>query len=40
MIKEHSKDFYENIVSYDSWYKIFSKFIINENVSLHNRKLN
>ena len=40
IVKEHSKDFYENIVSYDSWYKIFSKFIINENVSLHNRKLN
>ena len=40
IVKEYSSDFYENIVSYDSWYKIFSKFIINDNVSLHNRKLN
>jgi len=40
MVKEHSNDFYENIVSYDSWYKIFSKFIINDSISLNNRKLN
>lgn len=40
IVKEYSNDFYENIVSYDSWYKIFSKFIINDDVSLNDRKLN
>lgn len=38
-IKRMSPDNYNNLIKYDSWYKIFYRFIFDNNVSLYNRKV-
>ena len=40
IVKEYSKDIYENIESYNNWSTIFNKFIMNKDISLDNRKIN